>query len=64
MSNQLCPIMSKPVAGMYDVKKVDCARGNCALWVSGAYTTEGRTVPGMCAYRLQAMTNSEGKVVV
>ena len=64
MSDKLCPIMSKPVEGMYAVKTVNCARSNCALWVSGAYTTEGLPVEGMCAYRLQAMTNADGKVVV
>ena len=64
MNTKLCPIMSTQLEGMYSLKIVDCARSNCALWVSGAYTTEGLPVEGMCAYRLQAMINSDGKVVV
>ena len=71
MSDKLCPIMSAPVGTRYEdtgtsheVVDCVCVGARCALWVSGAYTTEGMAVEGMCAYRLQAMTNADGKVVV
>lgn len=46
-----CPVMS-----------ADCIGRECALWVT-AYTIEGYEC-ALCAYELQAIKNSDGKIPV
>lgn len=73
MSAKICPII---VAGLYadpdvgkDIEGNDmgfCRMSRCELWTTayndpieqGSYTTEG------CAFRINAMKNSEGKIPV
>jgi len=69
---KICPIMSRPVpvgtemdsSETSEFHQVNCRFGRCELWTSGAYTTEGLPVDGMCAFKLNAIKNADGKVPV
>lgn len=78
MCKKICPIMSKNFlwsseepAGFGNTSLpanedcfVECQESSCALWVA-MYTTEtGRGTVSGCAYALNAIKNSDGKVVV
>lgn len=42
-----------------------CMESSCALWVEGAYTTEGiYDDSGMCGMKFNAIKNLEGKIPV
>ena len=45
-------------------KGCQCEKGECSFWIHNLYTTEGISAGGMCSIRAQAMSNSEGLIVV
>lgn len=52
---KICPFRTTK-----DFKAKECAGSNCELWTM-AYTTENRMEYG-CAFRINAMKNSDGRI--
>ena len=70
MGTPICPIMSRNFqseAGfnlpVTEEGFVECQESKCVLWVSVWTTETGYSEKG-CAFALNAMKNSEGKIVV
>ena len=62
----ICPFLSQtiyyPIAQTHDVYWKDCQQDLCQLWLT-AETVEGQTYSN-CAIVLNALKNSEGKIII